>query len=89
VNNHLIPRISKKNTVKYMYNALVGLYHSGNVGRKLILKHQLQAVEMSSSYTIVSYLRRITQIHDQLADIGEVVNNIELVNVALSGLCRS
>jgi hypothetical protein len=32
VKDHLIPRISEKNTAKDMYDALVGLYQSGNVG---------------------------------------------------------
>jgi hypothetical protein len=41
---------------------------------------------MSSSTTVVSYLVRITQIFYQFAAIGEVVDDTELVNVALSGL---
>jgi hypothetical protein len=83
VKDHLIPHISEKKTTKQMYDALVGLYQSVNVGRQLILKHQLQAVEMSSSDTVVSYLMRITQIHDHLVAIGEVVDDVEWVNVAL------
>lgn len=34
---------------------------------------------------VTSYLRRITQIRDQLAAIGEKVTEAELVNVALNG----
>jgi hypothetical protein len=44
---------------------------------------------MSSSDTVASYLMRITQIRDQLAAIGEAVDDTELVNVALNGLPRS
>jgi hypothetical protein len=40
---------------------------------------------MSKSDTVASYLMRITQIRDQLVAIGEVVDDIELVNVALNG----
>jgi hypothetical protein len=50
---------------------------------------------MSSADTVASYLMRITQIRDQLAAIGEAVDDTELVNVALNGfpglgnhLCR-
>jgi hypothetical protein len=89
VKDYLIPRIFEKKKAKYMYDALVGLYQSGNVGRKLILKQQLQVVDMSSSSTVVSYLMRITQIRDQLAAIGEAIDDTELVNVALSGLPES
>jgi hypothetical protein len=86
VKDPLIPHISEKMTPKDMYDALLGLYQTGNLGRKLILKHQLQATEMFSSNTVASYLMRITQIRDQLAGIGETVDDVELVNVALSGL---
>jgi hypothetical protein len=72
-----------------MYDDLVGLYQSGNVGQKLILRNQLQAIEMSSLNTLVSYLLRITHIHDHLAFIGETIDDTELVNVALIGLPRS
>jgi hypothetical protein len=68
-----------------MYDALVGLYQSGNTNRKLILRHKLRSVEMSKSDTVASYLMRITQIRDQLVAIGEAVDDTELVNVALNG----
>jgi hypothetical protein len=41
VKDHLIPHISEKKTAKDFYDALVGLYQSGNASRKLILRHQL------------------------------------------------
>jgi hypothetical protein len=85
VKDHLIPHISEKKTTKDMYDALVGLYQSGNASRKLILRHQLRSVEMSKSDTVASYLMRITQIRDQLVAIGEAVDDTELVNVALNG----
>jgi hypothetical protein len=44
---------------------------------------------MTSSDTIASYLMRITQISDQLAAIGEVVDETELVNMALNGFLGS
>jgi hypothetical protein len=83
--DHLIPHISEKKTAKDMYDALVGLYQSGNTSRKLTLRHQLQSVEMSSSDTVASYIMRITQIRDQLVAIGEAVDDTALVNVALNG----
>ena len=38
-----------------------------------------------NTYKVASYLMRITQIHDQLVTIGEVVDDTKLVNVALNG----
>jgi hypothetical protein len=87
--DHLIPHIVEKETAKDMYDALVGLYQNKNTGRMLHLKHQLQIVRMTSEDTIVSYLMKITQIQDQLTTIGETVQDVELVNVALRGLPRS
>jgi hypothetical protein len=58
VKDHLIPHIFEKKTAKDMLDALV---------LKLILRHQLRAVEMSILNTVASYLMRITQIRDQLA----------------------
>jgi hypothetical protein len=54
VKDHLIPHISKKKTAKDMYDALLGLYQSRNASRKLILRHQLQSVEMSKSEQLLA-----------------------------------
>jgi hypothetical protein len=79
----------KEVKAKKMYDALVGLYQSRNTGWKLILRHQLKVVEMSSSDIVSSYLMRITPIRDHLATIGEAVDDTELVNVALNGFFGS
>jgi hypothetical protein len=75
-----------------MYEALVGLYQSRNSNRKLILRHHLRSVEMFSADTVASYHMRITKIRDQLAVIGEAVDDTELVNVGswepfVQGIC--
>ena len=88
VKDHLIPHITKKETAKDMYDALVGLYQNKNSGRMLHLKHHLQIARMTSEYAIVSYLVNITHIIDQLTNIGETMQDAHLVNVALRGLPR-
>ena len=89
VKDHLIPHISEKKITNDMYDALVGLYQSENANRKLILRHQILFVEISSSNKVASYLMGISQICDQLVDIGEAIDDTELVNVALNGFPRS
>jgi hypothetical protein len=37
VKDHLIPHISKKKMAKEMFDALVSLYQSGNINKKMIL----------------------------------------------------
>jgi hypothetical protein len=88
VKDHLIPHISKKETSKDMYDALVGLYQNKNTGRMLHLKHQLLIFRMANEDTVVSYLMNITQIQDQLTTIGETMQDVELVNVAFRGILR-
>ena len=46
-------------------------------------------VHMSNMDNITSYLMRLTQIHDQLVDIGETMLDVELVNAALNGFPKS
>jgi hypothetical protein len=89
VKDHLNPHIVEKTFSKEIYDALVGLYRNGNRGRKLHLKHQLQVVRMSSEDMFLNYLMRITRIKYQLVAIGDKVEDVELVNVALIGLPRS
>ena len=44
---------------------------------------------MSRSDSVTSYLMKVTQIHDQLATVGEKVANAALVNMALNGFPAS
>jgi len=46
VRQHLIPHIAKLNTDKEMYKALVKLFESKNIIRKLALRNQLRCIEM-------------------------------------------
>jgi hypothetical protein len=56
---------------------------------KMILRNKLKSIEMSRSDNVTSYFVRITQTSDQLATIGEKVDGVELVNVALNGFTKS
>jgi hypothetical protein len=41
IKDHLITHIYEKKTAKDMFDALVGLYQSGNINRKMILQNEL------------------------------------------------
>jgi hypothetical protein len=69
VKDHLIPHISKKKIAKEMFDALVGLYQSENINKKMILQNKLRSIEMIRSDTITSYLMKVMQIRDQLAAV--------------------
>jgi 2-phosphoglycerate kinase len=89
VKDHLIPHLFEKKMAKDMFDALVGLFLSSNMKRKMVLKNKLKSVQMSRSDNVTSYFTRITQIHDQLATIREILDDVKLVNVALNGFRKS
>jgi hypothetical protein len=64
VKDHLIPQLSKKKTDMEMFIALVNLFQSDNLNKKMILANKLRSVQMSKSDNVTSYLMRITQIRD-------------------------
>jgi hypothetical protein len=89
IKDHLIPHVAEKTRSKEMLDALVSLFQSDNMSRKMILKTKLRECRMSTSDNVTSYLMRITQIRDQLAAVGETILDAELVNVALNGFSKA
>ena len=85
IKDHLIPNVSELKTAKEMFDALTRLYESKNTGRKLTLRHQLGNVTINKSETIANFFTRISQIKDQLAAIGDPVEDVELVTTTLNG----
>jgi hypothetical protein len=59
------------------------------MNRKMVLRNRLRLVQMSRSDNATSYFMRITQVHDLLSSIGEKMKDVELMNVALTGLPKS
>ena len=88
VRDHIIPHLLGKKTAKEMWDALTKLYQSDNHYRKMVLRDQLRATKMSKTNTIATYLTRITQVRDELAAIGETVDDHELVRTALNGFYK-
>jgi hypothetical protein len=86
VREHPIPHIAELKTAKKMYNALVKLFESKNISRKLALRNQLRCFKMSKSDTINIYLTKVSEIRDQLKAIGDEVPDTELVTISLNGL---
>jgi hypothetical protein len=85
IKDHLIPHVFEKKTTKEMFHALVSLCQSLNINRKMVLRKKLRSIVMTRLDIVTSYLMKITHICDQLAAVGEKVEDAELVNMALSG----
>jgi hypothetical protein len=68
-----------------MYEALNRLYESKDISRNLTFRNQLRNMKMDNSKSVTSYLMRASQIRDQLAAIGDIISDKELVTTTLNG----
>jgi hypothetical protein len=84
VKDYLIPLISELQTTRHMHEALNRLYESKDISLNLTLRNQLRNMKMDNSESVTSYLMRVSQIRDQLAAIGDVISDKELVTTTLN-----
>ena len=73
INNHLIPHISKKKMAKEMFDTLVILYENKNIKKKKALHNILRFVDMARSNIVTNYLAKVTQISDQVKQLGRIL----------------
>jgi hypothetical protein len=67
-----------------MFDALSILYERKNTKRKLTLRHQLRNMIMNKSEIVSTHFMRISHIKDQLVDIGDSLDDAELVTTTLN-----
>ena len=60
IKDHLIHHLFEKKTTNEMFDALVSLYQSENINRKMILRNKLRSIEMTRSDLVTSYLMEVT-----------------------------
>ena len=82
----MIPHNSTKKTVKGMFDTLKKLFENSNINRALALRQQLSNIKITGADTIASCFMKITKLKDQLATIGETIEDRELVMMTLNGL---
>jgi hypothetical protein len=88
VRDHLIPHLVEKKTAKDMWDALKNLYEAKNENRKMALQDKLHSTRMAKGESVASYLTRVAQMKDDLAVVGEVIPDSELVCIALKGFTK-
>jgi hypothetical protein len=86
--NHLVPHKFEKKSVREMFVALTNLFQSNNTNRKMALRDKLKDTKMTKLDTVTGYLTKITQVRHQLATVGEVVSDEELVGTTLNGFSK-
>lgn len=87
--DHIIPHLSRKKSAKEMWEALTKLYQIHNHNKKMGLRDKLRSTKMSRTNTKATYLTRITLVCDELATIGETVDDHELERTAFNGFTKS
>ena len=89
VKDHIILHVVGKDFSFQMWESLGNLYQSFNHNRKMVLREKLRSTKMARGESVTSYLTRVSQVRDELAAVGEVVDNTELIRVALNGFSKS
>ena len=88
VKDHIVPHLSGKKTALEMWKALEGLYQSKNENRKMLPQERMRNTRMAKGEGVVPYLKRLTQIRDELGAVGSETEDEELVRIALDGFSK-
>jgi hypothetical protein len=88
VKDHLIPHLAEKKTTKEMWDTLKNLFEAKNENQKMTLKDKLHDTKMGKGESVSFYLTRVVQVKDELAAVGEVISDLELVRIALKGFTK-
>ena len=89
VKDHIIPHVVGKDYAYQMWECLSNLYQSSNQNMKMVLREKLRSTKMARGESVTSYLTRVSQVRDELAVVGEMVDSAELIRVALNGFSKS
>ena len=71
-----------------MWDTLNQLCEAKNENRKMALKNKLHNVKMNKDEGVASYLTRVAQVKDELAIVGDIIPDSELVRIALKGFTK-
>ena len=85
IRDRFIPHVAEKKTVYDMWTTLKGLYEAKDENRIMDLNEKLQGTKMAKGEGVASFLTWVAQVKDELAAVGEVISDSELVRIALKG----
>ena len=86
IKDSLIPYVSKLKTAKQIYEKLVELFSVSTAGEAISLRQELYKMKLSREEGIAPYFMRISEIRDQLQELGEVMSDTEMTTVVLNAL---
>ena len=85
---HLISKVSFKKTPNKMYDSLFRLYEGRNINRNMNLRAQLKSIKMSKGESVQYYFKMVSQFKGKIEDIGDSLDEYELVVTTLNGSTR-
>jgi hypothetical protein len=86
IKDHLIPHLMGKTNAYEMWESLTKLYQNEN--QKMVLREKLKSIKMTKAENVVTYFTRLTQVRDELGDVGEAIVDSELVRTTLNGVSK-
>ena len=89
VKYHILFNLHRKASPFELWKALKDFFQSNNDQRKLALKDKLRKIKMEMGDSIPKYLTKFVHCRDELRSLGIIVDDDELVNLALLGLSKS
>ena len=72
-----------------MWKTLKDLYQNSSDQRKLALKDKLRKSNCEKDETISMYLTKLITCRDELASVGVIISDDDMVSLALLGLPKS
>ena len=89
VRDHIVSSLHGKETPFSMWKTLKDLYQNGSDQRKVALKNKLHMIKCVKGDTISMYLTKLTTSRDELASVGVMTADDDMVSLALLGLPKS
>ena len=88
IKDQLISQVSSKNNPKEIFDALTNMFEGNNINRRITLRNQRKGVKIQKVETIQSYFSRVSQIKEHMEEIGDMVEEEDVVVTTLNGLPR-
>jgi len=75
IKEHIIPCISKLDTLNKMYDSLNKLYIVNNIVQAMSLRNELHDIRRKKNNIMDSYFVRVSTLRDQIQAMDEIVSN--------------
>ena len=82
----IIPHIRDCKTSNNIWTVLKDMYEIKNTSRTLFLRKKILSIKMEENESIYSFISRIKEVKDKLSDIGQTMENDDLVTITMNGM---